>query len=448
MINGTAAHEDVEREAIRDEGARSQRRGRAWPTLRSQLAALVGQGDPVPCGIEPLDAACRGGLRPGRVVIVAGAPGASKTTLITLTAHDLAARRQHAGVLAADECATGLLVRVGQLQGFVRDDLERGDPLAIESLAQRAEGPLSTLLLVDAHETRVSIPELAAELAHRSGGAPAFMFVDSVQAIAKTPRYADQDSARGRVDAVVADLRAVAMAHRLIVFATCEVSRAFYDGKHENRGADPLASAKESGSIEYGSDVFVFVSSVPDGAGECDFVVTKNRLGAKPRWRMRPDFERARLEVIDRPAEPSKATVQAAAARGENADVERRSRRLPGEMAKAKAPIRSMDELVALLGAPREKSRQAVNLAITRGWVVRPEKLRGEFTIGGMAAEDPSPPEPAVSPPEPAGGLDATPARESPPSLRSRAAAVSTGGVLMADSLNSEDAVGALEGSC
>ena len=88
----------------------------------------------------------------GAFVVLAGAPGACKTTLATELGHDWAtegvSRRAR-----ADEGGLGLVVRVGQLAGEGRDDLENGDPFALERLAQLSETKLASLMIVDGPST-------------------------------------------------------------------------------------------------------------------------------------------------------------------------------------------------------------------------------------------------------------------------------------------------------
>jgi archaellum biogenesis ATPase FlaH len=239
----------------------------AWPTIREQLTALVGQGEPIETGIETLDTACRGGLRRGRVIVIAGPPGACKTTLSVMVGHDLAARGVHVAVLAADEGALGLVVRIGQLVGEDRDALERADAFALERVALASESTLATLAIVDASTPGASIGAIAHELATRAASATGVLIVDSIQSIARAPAYEAHDGMRARVDAVLVDLRAAA-ARGLVVIAASEVSRIFYSGRGgTDAPPDPLAAAKESGGVEYAADALIVLSSVPGEHG-------------------------------------------------------------------------------------------------------------------------------------------------------------------------------------
>jgi predicted ATP-dependent serine protease len=102
-----ATVEEQERAAIQTEGRR-------WISPAERALRLGGRGVRIPLGVKTLDRACRGGLLPGKILIVGGAPGAGKTTFVTQKAYELALRGVYVAVLAADEDADGLLIRIGQ----------------------------------------------------------------------------------------------------------------------------------------------------------------------------------------------------------------------------------------------------------------------------------------------------------------------------------------------
>ena len=133
--------------------AKVVQRGRSAPPALSTLVdRLLPRGPRLQTEIRTLDAAHRGGLLPGRFVVVGGAPGAGKTSLaIDLAVVRWALAGVRVSVLAADEPATGLLIRVGQILGLrARVELEAGAPEALGALRSKlAEMPGLTFVDAD-----------------------------------------------------------------------------------------------------------------------------------------------------------------------------------------------------------------------------------------------------------------------------------------------------------
>jgi KaiC/GvpD/RAD55 family RecA-like ATPase len=357
-------------------GAQNTNGSTKWPPLGDLVRRLGNLGEPIPLEVGPLDGAMRGGLRRGRVLVLAGAPGAGKTTIAVAAGVDRALNGDHVAILACDETASGLVVRIGQLLGLVREDIERGDPATLEHLAADVEARLPTLLVVDADETRATIEAVGAELARRAAGARTLMVVDSAQ----TARSDGSDGARSpreRVDAVVASIRRVAKTHGHAVVVTSEVSRGYYRGG-DGAPLDPLAAAKESGGVEYAADVLVVLRSVPNGDGDVDLDVAKNRLGSKVSVRMRPDFARARYSPIGSPPPATAAGREDARDAREDAAVEAMVQTLVAALLRARSPVTSRHGLADLIGGRRTRRQAAVARALATGAIVsRPDPSRG-----------------------------------------------------------------------
>lgn len=284
------SYQDAERAAIQDEESTP---APTWKTPAARALLLGKKGVRIPLGIETLDKACRGGLLTGKVVIIGGAPGAGKTTLAAQKALELAQRGVHVAILAADEEADGLLIRIGQNLNLSREDLEGGIKEAKEQLSRWVK-PLP-LMLFDSDEDEVTIELAAAELAKAAQGAPATLVIDSIQT-ARSAGSAAADNPRARADEIMRVIKQVAKQYGHLVIALSEVSRGWY--RNSNDRIDPLAAFKESGGIEYGAAVALAMANVKGEDDLVDVVIAKNRLGQKPPFRVMLSFARARFAEV------------------------------------------------------------------------------------------------------------------------------------------------------
>ena len=268
-------------------------------TAAEWCADLEAAGPRIVTGFATLDAALRGGVPLGRVGIVGGAPGAGKTTLVLDVARRAALSGVPVAVVAADEHAPGLLVRLGQAFGFERDVLEAGDRDVRSELAKALDG--LPFLLVDPASRDgepIAIGEVAEELVRRFGG-PGLLAVDSIQTV--RPASMGDESPRGRVDAVVGELKRAACQHGHFVFATTELARGAYRSRNAADRIDDLAAFKESGGIEYGCDFAMVLRSVKDEVDLIDVTIAKNRVGRRPPFRLRLDHARATFAEVPMP---------------------------------------------------------------------------------------------------------------------------------------------------
>lgn len=270
---------------------------RKWKTAAELAMELEALGPGLPTGFRTLDEWTRGGLRQGKLVVVAGAPGAGKTLFATQLAHGYHDLGHPVAIYAVDESREGVMVRWGQQCGLVREDLEEAHPHTRQALA----GCFASGLVDFIDPDEATLNEVGAWLIERSKGLemPGVLVVDSLQ----TCRIAGGEAldARQRIDAVVDLLKSLRNAG-LLVIATSEVGRGWYRGGDK---VDPLAAFKESGSIEYALDAGVVLESVKDEVGHVDVWVPKSRLGradrSEPACRARIDFARASMSQIERP---------------------------------------------------------------------------------------------------------------------------------------------------
>ncbi|UJR79861.1 RAD55 family ATPase [Sandaracinus amylolyticus] len=274
---------------------------KAWRTPAARALSLGYAGERVPFGITTLDVAIRGGLVPGSFVIVIGAPGAGKTTLVVQVARERFADGHAVAILAADESANGLLIRWGQSLGIRREDLERADDDARTVLAEAVDS--DRLVLVDAAEERdATVDAVAERLAAlaKDTGRPGLLIVDSLQT-ARSITSEAAESPREKVNAVIDTLRNAARAHGLLILATSEMARSGYRGGGVPN-SDPLASGKETGAIEYQCDVLLALTTPKGKPSTIDALVPKSRLGGTgTTFRLEIDHARASVSEVDVP---------------------------------------------------------------------------------------------------------------------------------------------------
>lgn len=272
--------------------------GRSAVTRALELGAH--SGVPLPSGFESIDGATRGGLRAGRTVVIAGPPGAGKTSLAVQLGRHYARLGHAVGVYASDEDADGLMIRWGQQEGLTREQLEQGHPSAREYLASTLR-PLR-LLFVDADEAEAVLEDVVQQTAAlaQGTGLPGVLIVDSLQtARCRAHEVAKTSTAREKIEIVVRVIKHAARGVGLLVIALSEVNRGLYRGGADPK-INPLAAGKDSSAIEYACALLLVLQSV---AGESDLVdvqIPKNRLGGgKDPFRIKLDRDRAQFHEVE-----------------------------------------------------------------------------------------------------------------------------------------------------
>ncbi len=232
-----------------------------------------------------LNARSRGGLPAGKLVVLTGMPGAGKTGVAVQLARHLAIGGARVTVLATDEGADALAVRLGQLAGAERAALEKRDARALDLAMLYTPATLSLLADVSIERATVDVDVL---------------IVDSIQ----TAR-SEATTTRGKRAQVEAVVRALlgAKGRGVLVIATSEMGRQEY----RNLAKDPsLASAKGSGDIEYQADM-VLALVTRDGGRTVNVTIPKSRIGDdKTGWTWTRDPARASF-VEHQPTSPTPA---------------------------------------------------------------------------------------------------------------------------------------------
>jgi KaiC/GvpD/RAD55 family RecA-like ATPase len=266
------------------------------PSPSVALANRIRSLKPIPrllTQFATLNSATRGGLPLRCPLFIGGAPEAGKTTMAVGLGLYQAARGAHVTILAVDEDFEDVSIRIGQAEGFSRDEIEKAEPGTLGALADRVEESYPNLEVLDGDE--VLLEEAAEALQLRAKGEPAILVIDSLQTV--RARGAEGLETRPRIEAVVRVVKRIARMG-ITSIATSEVGRGLYRSKNPAERTEGLASFKETGAIEYGAKLALVMRSVVDEVGLVDVEIVKNRFGKKPPFRLRLDFARAVFEEV------------------------------------------------------------------------------------------------------------------------------------------------------
>ena len=265
------------------------------------LRKLVDQGDPVPTGIPALDVQLRGGMRPGKSLIMGGTTGAGKTALALMMAKAAAEVGCAVAYLAADEGREPAIIRLGQQLGYERDALEAVDhPAHLTTLAglERDLAGLDILFPDPDGEADHTLEGTVEALVAAYPDRRKLVVIDSIQTARTRQTLKDSPSLRERVMGSARIGRHLALEHRMIVVLTSEVNRSWYRAKKEEDRASDLAAFAEA-RIEFSGDVLLTLRAMDDDPDMVDLRIPKNRLGTRKGFLMRLDRERARFDVVD-----------------------------------------------------------------------------------------------------------------------------------------------------
>ncbi|MBF6591592.1 MAG: AAA family ATPase [Ktedonobacterales bacterium] len=254
---------------------------------------IAEQREAAPTGLAGLDKALGGGLQPGRLMVLLGAPGKGKTTLANQIAEHIASGGRPVVYLTMEDPAWALLAKTlarlgsldyaGVLQG--RASMRPAINAALAELATRRSA--SRLLYIE-QPGRLSLAELQeraaahfAKYGSENGGGPGLVVVDYLQRAARASMpNSVQSELRLAVSALTDQLRDLGRELDCTVLALGSQNRAGY-----GNGASALASAKESGDIEYGCDVLAAIGEDEKRSTTASFIkpwqlnIAKNRQG-------------------------------------------------------------------------------------------------------------------------------------------------------------------------
>lgn len=232
-------------------------------------------------GIPKLDSLLAG-LRDGGLYILAGPPGAGKTSFALQLACRAALTVPVVYVTFENSPGNLLLKCLCALAGVKASDAEQGliEPGKLRDAAAKFRAQAARLAFLEGTGS-TTVPQLRARALQamaRHQAQRCLVVVDYLQRMAHGRGYTDL---RANVSALVGELSD--LAHRLNspVLALSSLSRAGYQNGEAKAN---LAALKESGDLEYAADVVMFLATpekrkaVPP-AKAVDLVVAKNRYG-------------------------------------------------------------------------------------------------------------------------------------------------------------------------
>lgn len=261
-----------------------------------------------PTGFATLDRLTDGGPVYGSRWYLLGAPDSGKTLKLIQIADVYMDRGVVVGLLAVDEEAGDVITRVLQRRGFTRHECEQRDPAVLQRMAERLEG-----LPLRMYDGSWTIERAAADLHAFANGRRAMLAVDSIQ-LTHCDADAGATSVREAVTARVVAFRSAAQRYRFIGIATSEMSRAFYRSVDAAENTDDMASAKESGAIEYSARVMLALRSVAKESDLIEMRIAKNKHGPKgDKIHFRLDRRLQELTETESPPEVDRAEERAQA---------------------------------------------------------------------------------------------------------------------------------------
>jgi replicative DNA helicase len=223
-----------------------------------------------------------GGLRDEGLYILAGPPGAGKTSFALQVACRVAGQVPVVYVTFENPPANLVLKVLCRMAEVSPRDAERGlvDPNRLRAAAAdfRFQAQRLAFLEGTSRTTVAQVRARALQALARHRAERCLVVVDYLQRMAHGRGYTDL---RSNVSALVGELTDLARRLKSPVLALSSLSRAGYRGGEAR--AD-LAALKESGDLEYGADVVMFLAT-PDErkatppARAVDLVVGKNRYG-------------------------------------------------------------------------------------------------------------------------------------------------------------------------
>jgi replicative DNA helicase len=274
----------------------------AMPTQIATLGELAAaywdriaeQRQAAPTGLGGLDEALGGGLQAQRLFVVLGGPGSGKTTLVNQIAETVANRGRPVVYLTTEDPMSTLLAktvaRLGRLDyGAALQGRASEQGTIDQALADlRERKSAERLLYVEGNGAVLDDLSTVAQqhfvrFATEDGGA-GILIVDYLQRMARAQMKAMRNTIRDLREAVTMlteDLRDLARDLNCTVIAVASQSRASGYGN-----ANAIASAKESGDIEYTADVLMSLAKdeqrqAPLRCEARSLSLAKNRLGSQ-----------------------------------------------------------------------------------------------------------------------------------------------------------------------
>jgi replicative DNA helicase len=237
----------------------------------------------IPTGLDRLDNALAGGLKPGKVVVLAARPSVGKTSFAQQLGLTVAAGG-HTVLMLSQEMPAGELVDrvMANLGGVDLGHLSTGgfedaDWTAISAAADDAGRPP---FLVDDQPalTLLDIRAKARQVQQRDG--LALLIVDYLQLCAGSAAF---DKRHHQIEQISRGLKQLAKELDICVLALSQLSR---QSARRADGEPELDDLKESGAIEEDADTVILLHAMgnqPDGSTLVLAKIPKNRSGRRGR---------------------------------------------------------------------------------------------------------------------------------------------------------------------
>jgi replicative DNA helicase len=299
-VDGIGTLLEAARSALRSVEALGARDTQQIATL-GELAAsywdrIAEQRNAAPTGLGGLDEALGGGLQAQRLFVVLGGPGSGKTTLVNQIAETVASRGRPVVYLTTEDPMNTLLAktiaRLGRVDyGVVLQGRGSEQGAINQALADLMERKSAERLLYV--EGNGAVLEELSTVAQRhfarfadgaQDGSAGVLIIDYLQRVARAQMKAMRNTIRDLREAVTMlteDLRDLARDLNCTVIAVASQSRASGYGN-----VNAIASAKESGDIEYTADVLMSLAKdeqrqAPLRCEARSLSLAKNRLGSQ-----------------------------------------------------------------------------------------------------------------------------------------------------------------------
>ncbi len=290
------------------------------------IESQVSDGLYFPSGFQKLDVELDdGGLPTGSLMVIVGGPGSRKTGLGTHFADHLSRLGAAVMFMACDESRKNVVTRLGQRAGFTRSGLRDKSDIgqATREGLRRYEADLGRVLCLtelDDESDAQTIEDAHSELVREAGERVRVLVIDSLQTVpcaASDALPQTADNQRLRVDAKLRVLKGLKKTGTIAVVIS-EVSRGFYNGSQKRIEKEHvLAAGKESGGIEFGVDLLLGLVRSKCAEDDIELVVAKCRIGREPRFWVRWDRDRARLDEVPDPTSEAERSDQEAARKAE-----------------------------------------------------------------------------------------------------------------------------------
>jgi KaiC/GvpD/RAD55 family RecA-like ATPase len=274
------------------------------------IETQVSDGVFFPTGFSKLDRELDdGGLPTKSLTVILGGPGSRKTGLGTHFADHLSRLGAAVMFMACDESRQSIVTRLGQRAGFTRAGLRDKTEIGAATRAGQKSHEASLkrvlrLVEIDDEADAQTIEEAHEELLRAAEDRTRVLIIDSLQtARCKAAEELAQtaETLRIRTDAKVSVLKRIKKTGTIVIVIS-EVSRAFYNGSQKRIEKEHVLSAgKESGGIEFGIDLLIGLVRGKTDEDAIELVVAKCRLGREPRFWLKWNRDRARLDEIDEP---------------------------------------------------------------------------------------------------------------------------------------------------